>query len=101
MYTLPAKTPTEAKLVTWDFSTEAVAGSVLSSPGVAKSLLAGVDPAAASLTVGTVIATDLQAQALVSGGLHGCTYQLTCTVTADNGEVHQIIARMAVDAAAA
>jgi hypothetical protein len=101
MYTLPAKTPTEAKLCTFDFATEAVAGSVLSAPSIAKSVLYGTDPAAAGLTVGAAVATDLQVQALVSGGLNGVTYQLTCTATADNGEVHQILARLAIDASAA
>ena len=101
MYTLPAKTPTEAKLVTFDFTTEAVAGSVLSSPSVAKSVLSGTDPAAVGLTIGSAVATDLQVQAMVSGGIAGVTYQLTCTASADNGEVHQILAKMAVAADAA
>lgn len=101
MYTLPAKTPTEAKLVTFDFTTEAAAGVALSTPAVAKAVLSGTDPGAIGLTIGAVIATDLQAQALVSGGIDGVVYRLTCTVDAANGEKHQIIARMAVDASAA
>lgn len=101
MYTLPAKTPTEAKLVTFDFTTEAVADNTLSSPTVAKALISGDDPAAVGLTVGAAVAVGLQAQALVSGGVDGAVYRLTCTATASNGEVHQIIARMMVDAAAA
>ena len=101
MYTLPAKTPTEAKLCTFDFTTEAASGSVLSGPTVAKAVISGADPGAASLTIGAAIVTGMQAQALVSGGLTGVVYQLTCTVTADNGEVHQILARMAVDVGAA
>jgi hypothetical protein len=101
MFTLPAKTPTEEKLVTFDFTSEAVAGSVLTNPSVAKDVISGVDPGAAGLTVGGTIVVALQAQALVSGGLAGVTYRLTCTVDADNGEVHQIIAQMAVSADAA
>lgn len=101
MYTLPAKTPTEQKFVTFDFTTEAVAGNTLSGPSVAKALLSGADPGAASMTIGSVVAVGLQVQALVSGGVDGAVYQLICTTTASNGEVHQIIARMAVNATAA
>ena len=50
---------------------------------------------------GAVIATGLQAQALVSGGVDGVVYQLTCTVNAANSEVHQIIAKLAVSVDAA
>lgn len=96
MYTLPAKTPSEAKLVTFDFTTEAVAGNTLSGPTVAKALISGNDPGAASLTVGSAVAVGLQVQALVSGGVDGADYQLTCTATASNGEVHQILAVLAV-----
>ena len=101
MYPLPAKTPTEEKLVTFDFTIEAVVGSVLSGPTVAKSVISGNDPAAVGLTVGSASVSGLQAQALVSGGLDGVTYQLTCTVDADNGEVHQILASLAVSETAA
>jgi len=101
MHTLPAKTPSEAKLVTFDFTTEAVAGNTLSGPTVAKALISGSDPGAASLTVGSAAAVGLQVQALVSGGVDGCVYQLTCTADASNGERHQIIARLAASVAAA
>ena len=101
MYTLPAKTPTEQKLVTFDYTTEAVAGNTLSSPGVAKALISGADPGAAGLTVGAAVVVGLQAQALVSGGVDGAVYQLTCTVDASNGERHQIIAKLAVSVDAA
>ena len=101
MYPLPAKTPTEEKLVTFDFTIEAVSGSVLSGPIVEKSVITGDDPAAAGLTVGTAIVSGLQAQAMVSGGLDGVTYLLTCTVDASNGEVHQILASLLVSNTAA
>ena len=101
MYTLPAKTPSEVKLVTFDFATEAVAGIALSTPTVDKAVLSGTDPAAANLTVGAAMVSGLTVLCLVGGGLAGVVYQLTCTVTAANGEVHQILARLAVDASAA
>ncbi len=101
MYPLPAKTPTEEKLVTFDFTIEAVAGSILSSPTVAKSVISGIDLGAAALTVSSVSVIGLQAQALVSSGLDGVTYQLTCTVNADNGEVHQSLASLPVNVTAA
>jgi len=101
MYTLPAKTPTEQKLITFDFTTEAVVGNTLSSPTVAKALLSGADPGAASLTVGSVAVGALQVQAMVSGGIDDAVYQLTCTATASNGEVHQIIASIKTSAKAA
>jgi hypothetical protein len=96
MYPLPDKTPTEEKLITFDFAVEAVVGSVLSLPTVDKSVVSGTDHGAAALTVGPVSIDGLQAQALVSGGIDGVTYRLACTVAADNGEVHQIIATLAV-----
>lgn len=101
MFALPAKTPTEDKVVTFDFSGEAAAGSTLSLPTVTKSLLSGTDTGAASLTVGTPTVSGLTVLVLVSAGLEGSLYELYCEVTASNGEVHDRAAEMRVTVRAA
>src|SRR5574337_405255 len=100
MFALPAKTPTEAKVVTFDFSGEAASGSTLSLPVVTKSLISGSDTGAAALTVGTPSVSGLTVLTLVSGGLEGSLYELYCEVTVSNGEVHDRAAQMLVTAKA-
>lgn len=101
MFALPAKTPTEDKVVTFDFSGEAATGATLSAPTVTKSLVTGTDAGAASLTIGSATVSGLTVLALVSGGLEGSTYELYCEVTASNGEVHDRAAALRVTVLAA
>src|SRR5574337_1277588 len=101
MFALPAKTPTEDKVVTFDFSGEAATGSTLSLPVVTKSLISGTDTGAAALTVGTPSASGMTVLVLVSGGLEGSLYELYCEVTASNGEVHDRAAALRVTVLAA
>lgn len=96
----PDKAPGEAKLCTFDFTNEAAATSVLSSPSVAKSLVSGSDTGAATLTVGSpaVEPGTKYVKVLISAGTDANKYKLVATVAADNGETHQIAATMQVKA---
>jgi hypothetical protein len=99
----PAKTPGETKLCTFDFTAEAVEGSVISSPVASKALVSGDDTGAALLTLGTpeVVVDTFTVKMLVSGGKDLNKYKITMTVQADNGEVHQLAGTMKTNDAAA
>lgn len=101
MFNLPAKTPAESKLVTFDFANEAATETTLSSPTVAKALISGGDAGAAALNIGAASVVGRTVQAMISAGIDGSTYRLTCTAAASNGEVHQITALLPVSVDAA
>lgn len=84
---LPAKTPTEAKVVTFDFAN--VVSGTINTPTVAKATLVGTDPAAAGLTLSAPSVSGTDILVLVSAGLNNCTYSLICTVNDSGGQVHQ------------
>jgi hypothetical protein len=96
---LPAKTPTSARVVTWDFSADTSA--TLSSPSVAKSLIAGPDPSAAGLTVSAPLISGQTVYVLVSNGVDDCSYELLCTVSDSTAQVYQSGARITTTTAAA
>lgn len=100
MFALPDKTPTEAKVVTFDFSGEAAVGATLTGPVVAKSVLSGTDPGAAALSVGSPSVAGQTVLVMVSGGLDGVRYELYCSVTASNGEEHERAAALRASVAA-
>jgi hypothetical protein len=101
VYTLPNKTPTEKKVVTFPFGTEVHSGAVLSSPTVDKSNEDGNDPGASVLTLVSPQVSGTDVLVLVEGGLEATWYDLLATVNDDDGEVHQLAARLYVTAAAA
>lgn len=100
MFALPDKTPTEAKVVTFDFSGEAASGSTLAGQTIAKSVLSGSDPGAAALSLGSPSVAGQTVLVMVSGGLDGVRYELYCSVTASNGEEHERAAALRVAAGA-
>ena len=100
MTPFPAKTPTEDKVLTFDFSKEVAVGTVLTAPVVAKSLGSGTD-IGVSLTLGLPTVSALTVLVLASAGLDGNVYDLTCTVNGASSEVHQILASMLVSVNAA
>lgn len=100
MTPFPAKTPTEDKVLMFDFSTEVATGVTLASPVVAKSLGSGTDTGV-NLTLGTPTVSALTVLVLASAGLDGNVYDLTCTVNGASGEVHQITASLLVSVNAA
>jgi hypothetical protein len=86
----PAKTPDEIKLLTFDFTGEAASGNTLSNAAFTKSLVSGTG-SASDLTIGTPQIVGLTVMALVSAGVDGAKYRLTCEVDASpNGEHHRI-----------
>jgi hypothetical protein len=82
-----AKTPIEAKVVTFDF--QLVATGALTIPTVEALTLAGSDPDAAGLTLGTPTIAGSSVLCLVEDGVNDCTYVLTCTVTDASNQIHQ------------
>lgn len=101
MQAFPDKAPGEAKILTFDFTNEVADGATLSGPTIAKSLIAGSDTGAATLTVGAASVSGALVSALVSAGTDGNTYKLLATVSASNGETHQLAASMIVSDRAA
>lgn len=100
MFQLPGKTPSEAKVVTFDFSSEAAVGATLSAPVITKTLISGTDTAAATLTVGVPVVSGQTVLVLVSAGTDANRYGLKCQVQSSNDEVHEIQAQMAVSVGA-
>lgn len=98
---LPDKTPAEIKLVQFDFANELSERSKLGDATVVKALFRGSDTAAATLTVGTPAIVGTVVKFLVGGGTDQNTYKLTVTAEANNGEVHELAATLAVSASAA
>jgi hypothetical protein len=101
VFTLPNKTPTEKKVVTFPFGTECAAGAILSTSLVAKANEDGNDPGAAALTVGTPQLQGTDLLVLIEAGLEATWYDLLATVADADGEVHQLAARLYVTANAA
>ena len=85
----PKKTPDETKLATFDFSTEAAAGTTLSNPTVTITHLSG-DGTAADLTASGEAVQDQTVTVFLSGGLSGARYRVSCEADASNGEHHRI-----------
>ena len=97
MYRLPTKSVAEAKIVTFDFTSElAESASLSGSPTVTKELLSGSDPGAAALTVGSPTMLSPLVQVLVSAGVANAAYKLACSCAASNGETHKIVAKLPV-----
>jgi hypothetical protein len=98
---LPDKTPAEVKLVQFDFANELSERSKLTGATAAKALVRGSDTGAATLTVGTPAIVGGVVKFLVGGGTDENTYSLTVTAEANNGEIHELAASIAVSATAA
>lgn len=97
----PKKTPAEEKLATFDFSLEAANGTTLSNPAVTATLKSGAGGADADITIGTPSVIGRKVYALLSGGVDGCVYRISCAVDADNGEHHQVDKDLPISAKAA
>ena len=95
MQTLPKKTPTEKKIVTFDFSSEAAVGSTLSVPVLTVTLASGAG-SETDLTRGTPSIQGQQVLVLISDGIDGAQYKLLCQVQASNSEVHEMAAKLPV-----
>lgn len=86
----PAKTPTESKLLTFDFSNELATDSLLVSAEVSVSEVVLGTGDVSDVTFDAPIVNDTSVSVLTSAGLSGCKYRVSCVATADNDEVHQI-----------
>lgn len=94
------KTPDEARILTFDFSTKATSGSTLSNPAVAISHLSGPGDAT-DLTLATPAVVDQTVTVLASAGLDGARYRLKATADTSDGETLEIDRDLPVSASAA
>lgn len=90
--------PVDASIyVTFDFEGLLDDGVTLVGPAtVAKETLSGTDPSAAGLTVGSPQMLSPLVQALVSLGVDGAAYKLSCLCPTSSGETLKVIARLPV-----
>ena len=91
---LLSKTVAEAQVVSFDFSGERE--GTLSGGTVAKSVITGTDPSAASLTLSAPVTSGSAVSTLVSGGTDEVSYELLCLVNDSTGEVHTLAAILSV-----
>ena len=90
----------DTKRATFDYTGLLAPGDTLSlTAGAAPITSSTGDPGGtAALTVGTVTITSTAATALVSGGVAGSSYLLTCQATTVNGESVRINAPILIRA---
>jgi hypothetical protein len=88
--TFPAKAPAEKKLLSFDFSTEAATGAVLSNPVVSVLKVVSGTGNITDVTIASAFIDGLWVRALTSVGLPGVKYRIRAEADADNGEHHII-----------
>jgi hypothetical protein len=86
----------EIKAVTFDFTSEAAANAVLTSPSVTCAVVDGVDASPSNVLQGTPLVTGLTVTQLVKPGVVGVNYKLHCYVSETSGARHHISAKMKV-----
>lgn len=78
-----SKGTAETVALVFDFSGLSLQPNTLTSPVVTAAVYSGVDPAPASLISGSAsVASSTGIIQKIAGGVAGCIYELTCTVTA-------------------
>lgn len=87
----PSKAPDEIILVTFDFSPEMPTTlSVISNQVVVVTLVASGSGSVSDISLGTSSIDGQTVKVLVSAGLEGNKYRLSCEVDVDNGEHRRI-----------
>lgn len=99
-FRLPAKTPTEQVIVTFDFTGETPDDATLSSGSVLISVASGDDPAV-SLVKGAITYNGRSLLVVISGGVAGCVYLLYVSVHSSDGQVLERQATIRISAQAA
>lgn len=100
---LSPKTPTEVKIIGFNFSTQMTPKTVIKSiTSIVPSVVLGIDPGGMSLVLGTptVVPDSFVVAVLASVGVDGVSYGLLCTVLASNGEIHQVFLTLPVSVSA-
>jgi len=95
------KTPDEVRLLTFDFSTKAVAGVTLSNPTTTVAAVLSGTGVIGDLTLGTAGVVDLTVTTLASAGTDGTRYRLKAEATASNGETLEVERDLTVSASSA
>lgn len=72
--------------VVFEFLSELGAGETISTQSVAASVWSGTDASPSSLISGSASASGTQVTQLVTGGVEGVVYNLTCTITTSAGQ---------------
>lgn len=97
MASLPEKDPAERKIITFDFSKDAVA---ITSAAITATVIRGKKDASAQAIVdgGSVVDGALVRQ-FISGGQDGSTYNLRCVANDADGEIHVAVGQLPVQIA--
>ena len=84
----PAKLSTETHLLTFDFSNDLPAGVTISTQVVTAAVYSGVDASPSSIISGSASDSSQTVTQLVTGGVSGTTYLLTCAITTSDSQAH-------------
>lgn len=84
----PAKLSTETHLLTFDFSNDLPAGVTISTQVVTAAAYSGADASPSSVISGSASDSSQTVTQLVTGGVSGTTYLLTCTITTSDSQTH-------------
>jgi len=92
---LPSKTPAEAVSYIFDFKDKLQFGETVTGSAVVCSVVSGTDPSPNTM-VGAITNTSTTVSALISAGVVGNLYLLTCVVTGSNSHNYSKEGRLAV-----
>ena len=81
LITTPAKPVGEKTPIGFDFASKLLVGEVLVSATCSISVWSGIDTAPSSVLSGTPTVSGTKAYQIVTGGIAGCIYKITCTGT--------------------
>lgn len=80
----------ESRLLSWDFAAELAEGEALTGAPTFVVVDGSTGEVSTGLTVGTPAVSGARVQALVSGGVAGMLYFVTCTALTDAGQTLQV-----------
>lgn len=84
----PAKTSSEIHLLSFDFSNDLPAGVTISTQIVSAAVYSGVDATPSAIISGAATDTAQVVTQLLTGGVSGTTYLLTCSITTSDSQTH-------------
>lgn len=85
--TLPFKDPGETLLVEFDFSAELAAGETIETAVISCVLLKGYDVNPSGILADAAQLTTPKVFQLISGGVDGSYYKISCTASTSGGEI--------------
>lgn len=72
--------------VVFEFLGELGAGETISTQSVAASVWSGTDASPSAMISGSASASGTQVSQMLTGGVEGVVYNLTCTITTSTGQ---------------